>query len=64
MKEVRRIVSAQITIIEKMTEDDADNVVSAKPDAEKNVADTLRHLYNADDVKVQIQDFVADKGDE
>lgn len=61
MKEVTRIVTAQITIIEKMAEKDVDMVLSVKDEAEKNVSDTLRKIYNADDVQVNIQDFVMDK---
>lgn len=64
MKEITRIVSAQVTIIQKMADEDAEMVLSCKPEAEKNVADTLRKLYDADDVQVQIQDFVMDKGAE
>ena len=63
MKEVRRIVSARVTLIELVSDEGADKIVSCKQDAEKNVANTLKQLYFADDVKVQIQDFVADVGD-
>lgn len=58
MSEVTRIVTAQITIIEKMPPESADDVVASQKLAEKNVADTLRKIYNADDVLVEIQDFV------
>lgn len=62
MQEITRIITAQVTLIERMTKEDAEKVMAYKPDAEKNISDTLRKLYNADDVKVQIQDFVMDKG--
>lgn len=58
MSEVTRIVTAQITIIEQMPEESANDVVASQAIAETNVADTLRKLYNADDVLVEIKDFV------
>ena len=64
MQEITRIITAQVTLVDKMTAEDAEKIISAKAQAEKNVANTLRKLYKADDVKVQIQDFVMDKGDE
>lgn len=60
MSEVTRIITAQITIIERMSEDSANDVVASQAIAKKNVADTLRNLYNADDVLVEIKDFVRD----
>lgn len=60
MKEITRIIDVKITIIEKMTDEDADMIVLAKADAEANVKETLKSLYEADDVQVEIKDFVAD----
>ena len=60
MKEVTRIVKAQITIIEKVPDKDVDTIISAKEDAEVNVKNTLQRLYDADDVQVEIKDFVMD----
>lgn len=62
MKEITRIIDVKITIIEKMTDEDADMIVLAKADAEANVKETLKGLYEADDVQVEINDFVADVG--
>lgn len=62
MKEITRIIDVKITIIEKMTDEDADMIVLAKADAEANVKETLKSLYEADDVQVEIKDFVADVG--
>lgn len=61
MKELTRIIKAQITLIEQMPEDDADTIVSSKEEAQENVKNTLQNLYKADDVTVSIQDFVRDK---
>lgn len=60
MKEITRIIDVKITIIEKMTDEDADMIVLAKADAEANVKETLKSLYEADDVQVEIKDFVMD----
>lgn len=57
MKEITRIITSQITIIEQMTDEDAELIVASKEEAEKNVVKTLQKLYGADDVTVQIQDF-------
>ena len=61
MKEITRIITAQITIIEQMPEYDAESVLACKEEAQENVKNTLQNLYNADDVKVEIQDFLMDK---
>lgn len=58
MKEVTRIIDAKITIIETMTDEEADNVVSSQKDAEQCVKNTLKKQYNSDDVHVEIKDFV------
>ena len=60
MKEVTRIVNAQITIIEKVPDKDVDTIISTKEDAEANVKNTMQQLYNAADVQVEIKDFVMD----
>lgn len=61
MKEITRIITAQITIIEQMPEYDAESVLACKEEAQENVKNTLQNLYKADDVKVEIQDFLMDK---
>lgn len=61
MKEITRIITAQITIIEQMPEYDAESVLACKDEAQENVKNTLQNLYKADDVKVEIQDFLMDK---
>lgn len=58
MKEITRIITAQITIIEQMPEYDAESVLACKDEAQENVKNTLQNLYKADDVKVEIQDFM------
>ena len=61
MKEITRIVDAKITIIENVLDNDVDKIIEAKKDAAENVANTLKCLYRADDVQVEIHDFVMDK---
>lgn len=62
MKEITRIIDAKITIVEKIDNtDDVDLILNAKSDAEENVKATLHDLYNAEDVQVEIHDFVMDK---
>ena len=61
MKEITRIITAQITLIEEMPDYDADSILEAKEEATANVKRTLQQLYKADDVNVNIQDFVRDK---
>jgi hypothetical protein len=61
MKELTRIITAQITLIEQMPEHDADTIIASKEEAQENVKNTLQNLYSADDVTVSIQDFVRDK---
>lgn len=58
MKKIKRIVDAKILIVETVTDEDAEQIMAAKADAEKNVAATLQKLYNADSVIVDIYDRV------
>lgn len=61
MKEITRIITAQITLIETMEDEFADSIISSKEDSEKNFVDSLKKLYRADDVTVEIKDFVLEK---
>lgn len=61
MKEITRIINAQVTIVEKMNDEEADNVVSSKDDAEKVLEGILKKHFMADDVQVEIKDFMLDK---
>lgn len=61
MKELTRIITAQITLIGQMNEKDADTIIASKEEAQENVKNTLQNLYSADDVTVSIQDFVRDE---
>ena len=60
MKELTRIITAQITLIEQMPDDDADTIIASKEQAQENVKNTLQKMYSADDVTVNIQDFARD----
>lgn len=61
MKEITRIITAQITLIETMPDEDAETIIKAKEDAEKKFADDIKWIYSADDVTVEIKDFVLEK---
>ena len=61
MKEITRIITAQITLIETMEDEFADSIISSKEDSEKNFVDSLKNLYRAADVTVEIKDFVLEK---
>ena len=61
MKELTRIITAQITLIEQMPDSDADTIIASKKEAQNNVKETLQKVYGADDVTVSIQDFIKDK---
>lgn len=61
MKEVTRIITAEITIIEKeLTDGEAESIEKTKQDAVESVTKALKDAYNADDVKVVIKDFIRD----
>jgi hypothetical protein len=61
MKEITRIITAQITVIETMPNDDAETIIASKEDAQANIKADLQKMYNADDVVVTVQDFMLDK---
>ena len=61
MKEITRVINAQITLIENMNDKLADDILNSKVAAEKNFADALKRTHLADNVTVVIQDFVMDK---
>ncbi len=62
MKEITRIITAQVTLIDRLEDEDIDVIVAGKELAEESVKTTLKKLYKADDVQVEIKDFVIDKG--
>lgn len=61
MKEITRIITAQITVIETMPNDDAETIIASKEDAQANIKADLQKMYNADDVVVTVKDFMLDK---
>jgi hypothetical protein len=61
MSELTRVIEARITIINKLPDRDAEMVHSYKDEAAQHVAEKLRELYTADDVQVEIHDFILDK---
>lgn len=61
MKENTRIITAQITVIETMSNEDAELVEKSKADAEKELKTLFTNYFGADDITVKIQDFMRDK---
>ena len=61
MSELRRVIEARVTIINKLPDKDAEIVHSYKEEAAQHVAEKLRELYTADDVRVEIHDFIRDE---
>lgn len=61
MKEVERVITMQVTIINKMTDEEADMLVGAQDDAVAAIKHVVKHGLGADDALVTIQDFVRDK---
>lgn len=61
MKENTRIITAQITVIETMPNEDAEMVEKNKTEAEKELKTLFTNYFGADDVTVKIQDFMHDK---
>ena len=61
MKEITRVINAQITLIENMTDEMAETILVSKDAAEKIFVDALQRKYLADNVTVVIQEFVLEK---
>ena len=64
MKEITRVINAQITLIETMPDEMAKTILVSKDAAENNFVDALKRKYLADNVTVVIQDFILDKEQE
>lgn len=63
MKEITRIITAEITCIEKVTDEECNDILSRVEDTEQHLADLFKQNFFADDVHVKIQDFIAEKGE-
>lgn len=64
MKEVTEIITAEITIIKRnLDEEDVKVIEESRAEKEQLLAQTFKNFYDADDVKVHIQDFIHDKED-
>lgn len=63
MKEVTRIITAEITCVEKVTDAEYEEMKKGK-EAEDNLAKYIKYATKADDVHVKIQDFVMEKDEE
>lgn len=61
MKEFTSIVTAEITMIKTISDEQADRLVKhSRKDYPENVKSRLKELFEADDVNVQVQSFVMD----
>lgn len=61
MKEITRIITAEVTIIAKnLTDEEAQDILETKQDAVEAVTEALKGAYDADDVRVTIKDFIGE----
>lgn len=62
MNEVTEIITAQITIINRnMSNGSVEKFLAEKEERLGTLKGTLKTVYNADDVNVEIKDFVIEK---
>lgn len=57
---ITKIITAQITIVEKMSKEESKVILENSDAFEQNAKVTLKDMFNADDVLVEVQDFVKD----
>lgn len=60
MVEITRIITAQITVVECMSKEEAKVIIESAEVYKHNAAVSLKEEFNADDVLVEVQDFVRD----
>lgn len=60
MVEITRIITAQITVVERMSKEEAKVILESAEAYKHNAAVSLKEEFNADDVLVEVQDFVKD----
>lgn len=60
MVEITRIITAQITVVERMSKEEAKIILESKEAYQHNAAVSLKEEFNANDVLVEVQDFVKD----
>lgn len=63
MKEVTRIITAEVTKISNFEDCTVDFLVENKEECEQSIASRLKEDMNADDVHVKVQYFVRDLAD-
>lgn len=62
MKEVTEIITAQITVIKKgVDESDVKVIEESKEEKQILIADALKNFFGADDVTIEIKDFIIDE---
>lgn len=62
MKEVTRIITTEITCIEKVTDAEYEAMLKGK-EAKETFKNFIMRNTNADDVQVNVQDFVMEEGE-
>lgn len=58
MKEITRITTVQITAISDV---ESEIMIANRAESEKRIAQMMQDKYGADNVVVQVQDFIMDK---
>jgi hypothetical protein len=62
MLELTRIYTVEITCVEKMSDEEYQDIKKGE-DAEKQFAQYIKYATKADDVQVKVQDFIMEKGE-
>lgn len=60
MVEITRIVTAQITVVEQMSKEEAQVILESADAYQHNAAVSLKENFNAVDALVEVQDLVKD----
>ena len=64
MKEITLVTTAEITIIEKLDDDELNELLKDTSRTTKMVENELKNTLNADDVHAKVQIFVRDLDDD
>ena len=62
MKEIKRIIVAKITAILQVSDDEVDRIFEIKAQVREDIKNNLKYFCHADDVQLEIHDFVTDIG--
>ena len=62
MNEVTEIITAQITVVKKNLDEESVKVIEeSKAERKGLIADALKNFFDADNVTIEIKDFVIEK---